>query len=149
YMDGGPSHIDLWDMKPDAPEEICGPFQPIRTTVPGIQVCEHLPHVAKQMHRLTLVRSVRHAETVHDPAVYQMLTGRKHIASVGGLTVQPADFPHLGSAFGYADTRPAAMPKVIELPETMRMESRILPGQNAGFLGVTHDPLRVSVTTTG
>src|SRR6516162_4800156 len=113
YMDGGPSHIDLWDLKPDAPAEIRGPFGSIATSLPGVRVCEHLPHTARQMHRLTQIRSVRHTETVHDPAVYQMLTGRKHISSAGNLTVQPSDFPQLGAAFGAVDHLPAAMPKVI------------------------------------
>jgi hypothetical protein len=146
YMDGGPSHLDLWDLKPDAPAEVRGPFHPIATSLPGVRVCEYLPHTARQMHRLAQVRSVRHAETVHDPAVYQMLTGRKHLSSAGNLTVQPTDFPQMGTAFGKLDAAPAIMPKVIELPETMRMEARILPGQNAGFLGATHDPFRVTVT---
>jgi hypothetical protein len=148
-MDGGPSHIDLWDLKPDAPAEIRGPIGSIATSLPGVRVCENLPHTARQMHRLTQIRSVCHTETVHDPAVYQMLTGRKHISSAGDLTVQPDDAPQIGTAFGYADRRPAVMPKVIELPETMRMQARILPGQNAGFLGSTHDPFRVSVTREG
>ncbi|OAI41169.1 hypothetical protein AYO40_03755 [Planctomycetaceae bacterium SCGC AG-212-D15] len=147
YMDGGPSHIDLWDMKPDAPEEVRGPFHSIATSVPGTRVCEHLPLVARRMHRLTQVRSVRHTETVHDPAVYQMLTGHKHMLSVGDLTVQSTDFPQMGTAFGRVDRRPAIMPKVIELPETMKMNARVLPGQNAGFLGPAHDPLRVTVTS--
>jgi hypothetical protein len=146
YMDGGPSHIDLWDLKPHAPAEIRGAFRSIATSVPGTHVCEHLPRVARQMHRLVQVRSVRHAETVHDPAVYQMLTGRKHVSSAGDLTVQPTDFPHMGTVFGKVDRRPAVMPRVIELPETMKMGARILPGQNAGFLGATHDPFRVTVT---
>lgn len=149
YMDGGPSHLDLWDRKPDAPAEIRGPFASIATSLPGVRVCEHLPFTARQIHRLTQVRSVRHAETVHDPAVYQMLTGRKHFSSAGNLTVQPSDFPQMGTAFGYVDRRPAVMPKAIELPETMRMEARILPGQNAGFLGRTHDPFRVSLSRDG
>lgn len=149
YMDGGPSHLDLWDMKPDAPAEIRGPFTSINTSLPGVRVCEYLPHTAQQMHRLTQVRSVCHRETVHDPAVYQMLTGRKHLSSAGNLTVQPGDHPQMGAAFGFVDRRPAVMPKVIELPETMRMEARILPGQNAGFLGSSHDPFRVEVTREG
>jgi hypothetical protein len=149
YMDGGPSHIDLWDLKPDAPAEVRGPFRPVATSVPGIHVCEHLPHVAGQMHHFCQVRSVRHQETVHDPAVYQMLTGRKHISSAGNLTVQPTDFPQMGAAFGKVDRAAAVMPKVIELPETMKMEARVLPGQNAGFLGATHDPFRVSVSSDG
>src|SRR4051794_30288732 len=53
YMDGGPSHLDLWDLKPDAPAEVRGPFRSIPTRVPGIRVCEHLPRVAAQMHHLT------------------------------------------------------------------------------------------------
>jgi Protein of unknown function (DUF1501) len=146
YMDGGPSHLDLWDLKPEAPAEVRGEFRPIATSVPGTQVCEHLPLTAREMHRLAQVRSVRHTETVHDPAVYQMLTGRKHISSAGDLTVQPTDFPQMGTAFGKVDLRPAVMPKVIELPETMRMGARILPGQNAGFLGATFDPFRVTLT---
>lgn len=146
YMDGGPSHIDLWDMKPQAPAEVRGEFKPIATSVPGIQICEHLPLTAQQMHRLTLLRSLRHDEKVHDPAVYQMLTGRKHPSSLGNLAVQPTDYPQIGAAFGKVDRRPSAMPKVIELPETMKMDARVLPGQNGGFLGASHDPFRVGVT---
>ncbi|MBX6313565.1 MAG: DUF1501 domain-containing protein [Isosphaeraceae bacterium] len=147
YMDGGASHLDLWDLKPEAPAEIRGPFRPIATSVPGVHVCEHLPLTARQIHRLAQVRSVRHEETVHDPAVYQMLTGRKHVSSAGNLKVDEAtDFPHVGAAFGRVDQRPAILPKVVELPETMRMGARILPGQGAGFLGRTYDPFRVEVT---
>jgi hypothetical protein len=146
YMDGGPSHLDTWDLKPEAPAEIRGPFQPIATSVPGLQVCEHLPLVARQMHHLVQIRSVCHAQAVHDPAVYQMLTGVKHVSSAGGLQVEATDFPQMGTAFGRVDRRPAAMPKVIELPETMKMEARVLPGQNAGFLGGSFDPFRVEIT---
>src|SRR3954451_24333796 len=78
FMEGGPSHIDLWDMKPGAPAEVRGEFKPIATSVPGVRVCEHLPRIARQMHHVAQLRGVRHTETVHDPAVYQMLTGRKH-----------------------------------------------------------------------
>jgi hypothetical protein len=146
YMDGGPSHIDLWDMKPDAPPEIRGPWQPIASSVPGMQVSELLPLTARQMHHMLQVRSVCHRETVHDPAVYQMLTGYKHQSSAGDLKVDASDFPQLGTAFGWADRLPAVMPKVIELPETMKMSARVLPGQNAGFLGGSFDPFRVAIT---
>jgi hypothetical protein len=148
-MDGGPSHLDLWDLKPETPAEVRGPFRPIRTSVAGTVVSELLPRVARQMHRLAQVRSVRHGEAIHDPAVYQMLTGHKHPISAGGLTQQPTDFPHLGSAFGRVDSRAAIMPRVIELPETMRMEARVLPGQGGGFLGPSQDPFRVELTRDG
>lgn len=146
YMDGGPSHIDLWDLKPDAPAEIRGPYQPIATSAPGISTSELLPQVARQMHHLVQIRGVCHQETVHDPAVYQMLTGYKHISSAGNLNVEDTDFPQMGTAFGRRDQLPAVMPKVIELPETMKMEARVLPGQNAGFLGGSYDPFRVEIT---
>src|SRR6185369_8606075 len=113
-MDGGPSHIDLFDLKPNAPAEIRGPYSPIDTSAPGISIGELLPCLAKQMHHVALVRSVRHEETVHDPAVYQMLSGFKHISSAGGLKVEPTDMPQLATAFGAADRTPAVMPKVIE-----------------------------------
>ena len=146
YMDGGPSHIDLLDLKPDAPAEIRGPFQPIATAVAGISVGDQMPLIARQMHHLALIRSVRHEETVHDPAVYQMLTGYKHFSSAGGLKVEETDLPQMGAAFGAADRSPAVMPKVVQIPDTMKMESRVLPGQNAGILGAVYDPFRVDVT---
>ena len=159
YMDGGPSHLDLWDLKPQAPAEVRGPFRPIATSVPGIRVCEHLPRVAAQMHHIAQLRGVRHQASVHDPAVYQMLTGRSHPSTAGGLTVQPSDFPQVGTVYGKLQRDAPSplplspegrgvrgLPRVIELPETMRMEARILPGQNAGFLGTSWDPFRVQVT---
>jgi hypothetical protein len=146
FMDGGPSHIDLFDLKPEAPVEIRGPFGSIPTTVSGVRVSEHLPLVARQMHRITQVRSVCHAEMVHDPAVYQTLTGRRHLNTGGDLKVDAADFPQMGTAFAKVDRSGAVMPPVIELPETMKMGARILPGQNAGFLGSAYEPFRVEVT---
>ena len=149
FTDGGNSHIDTFDLKPGAPAEIRGPFQPIPTTVPGITVCEHLPRVARRMHRILQVRSVRHADTIHDPAVYLTLTGRRHPTPLGGLTVSPDDAPHVGSLFAALDRTRTPVPKVVELPETMRMEARTLPGQNAGWLGTSAGPFRVAVTPAG
>ncbi|TXT37508.1 MAG: hypothetical protein FD138_641 [Planctomycetota bacterium] len=149
YLDGGPSHIDLFDLKPDAPAEIRGPYRPIATSVPGLTIGELLPRVAQQSHRLVQVRSVRHEEGVHDPAVYQMLTGYKHISSAGGLKVEPTDLPHISAGLLRADRTPAAMPKAIQLPEIMKMEARVLPGQNGGILGPTFDPFLVEVSMSG
>lgn len=69
FLDGGPSHIDLFDQKTEAPAEIRGPYRPIASSAPGVTVGELLPRVAQQMHRLVQIRSVRHEEGVHDPAV--------------------------------------------------------------------------------
>lgn len=149
FMDGGPSHIDLFDLKPAAPAEVRGPFQSIATSVPGTHVCEHLPGMAKQMHRILQIRSVRHTQMVHDPAVYQMLTGYKHLSSTGGLEVEETDLPHWASAFSCADRRPAVMPKAVQIPDLMKMQARVLPGQNAGILGPSFDPFAVGVSHEG
>lgn len=146
FMDGGPSHIDLFDLKPSAPAEIRGPFAPIATSVPGVRVCGHLPHLATRMHHVLQLRSVRHTDSIHDPAVYLTLTGRRHPTPLGGLRVSPDDAPHVGALFAALDRSPASGPKWVELPETMKMEARTLPGQNGGFLGASADPFRCEVT---
>ena len=149
YLDGGPSHVDLFDLKPDAPAEIRGPYRPIATSVPGLTIGELLPRVAQQSHRIVQVRSVRHDEGVHDPAVYQMLTGYPHISSAGGLKVDPTDLPHISAGLLRADRTPAGMPKSIHLPEIMKMEARVLPGQNGGILGPMFDPFLIEVSMDG
>src|SRR5213080_1867662 len=73
---GGPSHLDTFDPKPGAPAEVRGEFRTIPTSVPGVRVCEHLPKMARLMHRVALVRSVHHAARLHDSAAIHALTGR-------------------------------------------------------------------------
>src|SRR5262245_38892684 len=75
FLKGGLSTIDTFDLKPDAPAEFRGEFNPIATNVPGVQVCEHLPHVAKGIDRVSLIRSFRHHNSDHGPADHYMLTG--------------------------------------------------------------------------
>lgn len=149
FLDGGPSHIDLFDMKPGAPAEVRGPFQPIATSVPGVTVCEHLPRLATRMHRILQVRSVCHTDSIHDPAVYISLTGKRHPTPLGGLRVSPDDAPHVGGLFSALDRAATPVPKWFELPETMKMDARTLPGQNGGFLGRAADPFRVGLTADG
>src|SRR5262249_39575297 len=78
FLFGGPSHIDLWDMKPDAPEAVRGEFAPATTAVPGVRVCEHLPRFARVMDRVCLLRSMTHRMNVHGPACSEVLTGRPY-----------------------------------------------------------------------
>src|SRR5262249_52011132 len=73
---GGPSHLDTFDMKPGAPAEVRGEFRPIATSVPGLQICEHLPRLARVMHKVALVRSMHHNNRLHDSASTEVLTGR-------------------------------------------------------------------------
>lgn len=76
FLYGGPSHIDTFDMKPDAPAEVRGSFKPIATTAHGVRICEHLPRMAKLMHKVAVVRSMHHAAHLHDSGSIHMLTGR-------------------------------------------------------------------------
>ena len=149
YMDGGPSHLDMFDPKPGAPAEIRGPVSSITSSVPGTLVGEHLPNVARQMHHLAQVRSVRHQDLPHDQAVYRVLTGYRHDIQAGGLKVQNTDMPHMSCAFNRAGDSAVAMPKTIQIPGPMRIDARILPGQNAGVLGARWNPFPVHVTRDG
>ncbi len=65
---GGPSHLDTYDLKPHAPAEVRGEFKPIATSVPGLSICEHLPHMARSMHKVALIRSMHHQNRLHDSA---------------------------------------------------------------------------------
>jgi hypothetical protein len=96
FLNGGPSHLDMWDMKPEAPAEIRSPFRSIPTTVPGVHLCEYLPRLAQQMHRCTLVRSMNHSvNNSHAAAVYAALTGHDRGEQGGGA--KPEDHPNIGS----------------------------------------------------
>src|SRR5260370_284865 len=75
YLFGGPSHIDIWDMKPAAPPEIRGEFKPIDTNVPGIRITEHLPRLARMADRYALIRSLAHGDSNHGSAGHTMMTG--------------------------------------------------------------------------
>src|SRR5262245_58996404 len=75
WANGGPSHLDTFDLKPEAPSEIRGPFRPIRTSVPGIDICEHLPRLAQMADRFALVRSLRHNRGEHSGGTHRFLTG--------------------------------------------------------------------------
>src|SRR5580698_1644995 len=94
FLVGGRSQLDTWDMKPDAPEEVRGPFSPIATKVPGVQVSEIFPRLATMMDKVSLVRSVYHnAAAVHDTGHQMMQTGRLF---TGGVNT-----PHVGCALAY------------------------------------------------
>ena len=101
YLTGGPSHIDMWDMKPEAPAEVRGSFQPIATSAPGIQVCEHLPHVAKQAHQLAFIRSLgQHGRgpNDHHAGRYYIMTGHAPGPSFPNTRrPRPDDWPFIGS----------------------------------------------------
>lgn len=144
FYQGGPSHLDTWDMKPNAPAEVRGQFQPIATAVPGLWACEHLPHLARLADRLTIVRSLHHDATNHLPAAFTTLIGREPSRGdqllVGQSTNDP---PCLGSSVARARPEvPLGIPPFVALPYRMWNEMDV-PGQSAGFLGSAHEPLQV------
>src|SRR5262249_40630600 len=98
WLAGGPSQPDMWDMKPDAPVEIRGEFKPIATTVPGIQMCEHLPRVARQAHHVTLIRSAHHqVGHAHCAAAYFVLSGDNRGDTFVNFGAGPNDHPGIGA----------------------------------------------------
>ena len=142
FLEGGPAHQDLWDMKPQAPLEVRGEFRPISTSVPGVQVCEHLPMFAAQMHHIALVRSVHHRIVDHNAGAYYALTGRAPISG-SRLIVrdEPDNFPPYGAVMARLSPANRALPPFVHLPDVMSNLGYDLPGQRAGFLGADYDPL--------
>jgi hypothetical protein len=144
FLNGGPSHLDMWDMKPGAPAEIRGEFKPIATSVPGIQLCEHLPRLAQLMQHGTLIRSAHHSvNNSHAAAVYAALTGHDRGEAGGGT--KPTDNPAIGSVVG--KVRPPTRPVLpyVSMPYVTKEGAGgpPQPGFFGGWLGRTYDPLFV------
>jgi len=147
WLNGGASHIDLWDMKPDAPREIRGDFQPIATSAPDITLCEHLPHLARQAHHLALVRSLgQHGRgpNDHHPGFYYNLTGHPPGESFPNTrTALPDDWPFFGSVVAHKLPAHPSLPSLVWLPAKSGENGIPRPGAIAARLGVQHDPLYV------
>ena len=143
YQFGGPSHIDMFDMKPEAPEGIRGSHKPVSSKADGIAISEHLPRLGKAMDKVTLIRSMHHQMKNHNPASYYALTG--HAPPVDDITLR--DSPELFPAYGSVVDRLApvseAMPTFVASPWVIG-DGTITPGQGASFLGKMHDPLWVT-----
>ena len=150
FLCGGASHVDTWDMKPDAPNEYRGPFNPIATSAPGIQLSEHLPLLAQQAHHLAIVRSIRSSVSTNDhhAGYYYNLTGHVPDPSFLSLgnnrTPYADDWPYMGCVV--ASKRPASrdLPNALTLPHMPSRAPYTRPGQFAAKLGVEHDPLYVN-----
>src|SRR5262249_54056894 len=92
FLSGGPSHLDMWDLKPEAPEEIRGTFRPTETNVPGIRISEHLPRMARLADKFTIVRTLQHATGNHPAATYWMMVGSPmQRAAPQGVTMSRED----------------------------------------------------------
>ena len=144
FLTGAPSHIDMFDMKPDAPEEIRGEFTPIATKVPGLTVCEHLPRLAARADKYAIVRSLAHRDNNHLVATHHVLTGHQQPGAFFDKIASRDDWPAYSSGVSYFRPRTDGLPTGVNLP-TYLMEGPLLwPGQYAGFLGPRHDPWQIS-----
>src|ERR1017187_7236729 len=149
FLQGGPSHIDIWDPKPDAPANIRGDFKPIATKIPGTHIGEHMPMMANALDKATLIRSMSYTPNGlfnHTAAIYQMLTGYPpDRVSPSGQLEPPnsADFPTAGSHVSKLKPPTEPVLPFVEMPRPLQDSSVIGKGGAAGFLGKAYDPYRM------
>jgi hypothetical protein len=134
FLEGGPSHIDMWDLKPDAPAEVRGPYKPIRTSAPGTMICEHLPLCAKVAHKYTIVRSHSHNDNGHNTGYHYVMTGYR-ADFPDGNTRMPNNhlFPSIGSIVSRELGPRTTLPPYVNMPH-------IMAGGGPGFYGSEHAP---------
>src|SRR5437867_1458983 len=139
---GGPSHIDMFDRKPEAPEGIRGPLKGVPSNVPGLHVCEGMERVAKIMDKVTLIRSVHHTMKNHNSAGYYALTGHPPPSDDQRLRDSLDLYPAYSSMVDKLAPVKEDMPTFVAYPHVIA-DGSITPGQHASFLGKRHDPLLV------
>ena len=136
---GGPSHIDTFDMKPNAPDGIRGEFKPISSALAGSPVCEYLPRWGAQLDRWAQIRSVHHDMKNHNPACYYSLTGKRPATDDIRLRDTLELFPAYGSSVARFSQPVQGVPTFVAYPHVLR-DGAIAPGQHASFLGKQYDP---------
>ncbi len=145
WLWGGPSHLDTFDMKPDAPLEYRGPFEPIFTSVPGLRICELLPGLARRAHKFALVRSMHHESNDHGVAGTIALTGSiAGSINLGGQTASGVLQPSTGAIVGrlHKGKTPPLPPYVI-LGNLLHQGHKRVVGEGGGLLGSVYDPFRI------
>jgi hypothetical protein len=143
FATGGMSHLDTFDLKPEAPEGIRGEFKSIPTNVPGISVAEHLPRLARRMDRLAVVRTMSHNQTNHLNATHRLLTGQGQPGAFFDKIASRDDYPCYASALDAIRPRSDGVPTGVTLPTFLMEGPLVWPGQHAGFLGPKHDPWQI------
>jgi Protein of unknown function (DUF1501) len=147
FMWGGPSQLDTWDPKPEAPHDIRGPFRPIATSVPGTLISEHFPHLARQVHRLAIIRSMSHDDGAHLSTAHRLLTG--HVAPTpysDAAGPSARDWPHLGAIVSKLRPTAGAVPTAVNMPWSVMHPAAPggrAPGQDAGWLGKAFEPFHL------
>ena len=149
FMWGGPSQLETWDLKPDAPREVRGEFRPIPTAVPGIQISEHFPRLARRTDRLCIVRSMTHGDADHTKATSFLLSGQPPV--VGGE--RRRQWPGMGSVLAALGRGGGSLPAAVQMrPRVPGDVPRFVEqsqGQFAGWLGAVHDPLTIDADPSG
>jgi hypothetical protein len=144
FLTGAASHLDMFDMKPDAPDAIRGEFRPIQTRTTGLHVCEHLPRLAQRSEKYAVVRSLSHREYNHLVATHHVLTGHLQPGAFFDKVASRDDWPCYASALDYARPRNDGLPTGVNLPTYLMEGPLTWPGQHAGFLGPRHDPWQIT-----
>lgn len=151
---GGPSQLETFDMKPEAPEQIRGPYRPIASRTPDLQMCEHLPLISQCTDKFCVVRSMTHDFNDHSGGVHYLQTGHRwHIPIGGGNAPTLADWPSMGSIVEYVSQQrsssPGRLPAYMVLPNTLgRIQDfakSLRPGEHAGWIGQQYNPLTTQI----
>ncbi|MCA9040312.1 MAG: DUF1501 domain-containing protein [Planctomycetaceae bacterium] len=134
WLSGGPSQLDMWDLKPNAPKEIRGPFSPIKTSVPGIEICEHLPKQAAMMDKFTLIRSMDASASNHTPVTFQAANPKSQRTNKG---IDGGGYPSMGSVTAkFRGANVTGMPPYVALADSLNADV-----YGAGELGYEYEPL--------
>ena len=142
FLTGAPSHLDMFDLKPEAPAEVRGTFQPIATRTPGMDVCEHLPKLAVRSDKYAVIRSMTHGLPSHEHATHMLLTGIDKMPMGSTHMASRYDWPCYASTLDYLRPRRDGIPNGVMLP-TYLNNGYGFSGQDAGFLGAKYDPWHV------
>ena len=144
FLTGACSHHDTFDMKPDAPAEIRGQFKQIATSIPGYQICEHLPHLATRANKYAVLRTLSHNDNNHLMSTHHVLTGEKQPGGFFDKVASRDDWPCYSSALSFLRPRNDGLPSGVNLPTFLREGPLTWPGQHAGFLGQSFDPWQIT-----
>ncbi len=151
---GGPSQLETFDMKPDAPDQVRGPFKPIASRTPELLISEHLPHTAQVSDKYCVVRTMTHSFNDHSGGGHYLQTGRRwHVPIGGGFSPTPKDWPSIGSIVEYVDQQKqgltSSLPSYMVLPNSLgRLQEAgqyPRPGEHAGWLGRRYNPLTTQI----
>lgn len=144
FQTGAGSHHDTFDMKPDAPPEVRGQFQPIATPVAGLQVCEHLPRLAERAKKYAVIRSFAHRDNNHLMSTHHVLTGHLQPGGFFDKVASRDDWPCYAAALDYLKPPRTAIPSGVHLPTFLMSSPLTWPGQHGGLLPPKHDPWQLT-----